>query len=370
MRKTIALILTVLIIFALSTEAFAEAKGTVLIDAESGRVLFSRNKDERLPMASTTKIMTALIALEQTDADERFTVSGSAIAVEGSSMGLLPGDSVTLRVLAEGMLLASGNDAANAAAVRVAGSVPAFVRLMNERAAELGMKNTSFMTPSGLDGERHCSTAYDMALLGRAALQNPDFAAICGRVSMTAEYGNPPYRRELYNHNRLLRTLEGATGVKTGFTKKAGRCLVSSAERDGVKLICVTLGCPEDWDYHTRLYEDYFAVLKQTPLEHRVPAVTVPVTGGTANSVALYAKPVSAALFEGEEESITTVLSTEPFLFAPVEHETVAGWAYFFSNGMLIAKTPLVTKNSVEAKRYEKSFWHKIKDKFNFQENR
>ena len=187
MRKTIALILTVLIIFALSTEAFAEAKGAVLIDAESGRVLFSRNKDERLPMASTTKIMTALIALEQTDADERFTVSGSAIAAEGSSMGLLPGDSVTLRVLAEGMLLASGNDAANAAAVRVAGSVPAFVRLMNERAAELGMKNTSFMTPSGLDGERHCSTAYDMALLGRAALQNPDFAAICGRVSMTAE---------------------------------------------------------------------------------------------------------------------------------------------------------------------------------------
>lgn len=370
MRKIIPLLLSVLIIFALSTEAFASAKGAVLMDAESGRVLFSHNKDERLPMASTTKIMTALIALEQTDADERFTVNGSAVAVEGSSMGLLPGDSVTLRVLAQGMLLASGNDAANAAAVRVAGSVPAFVKLMNERAAEFGLRNTSFMTPSGLDGEKHYSTAYDMALLARSALQNPDFEEICGKASMTAEYGNPPYRRLLSNHNRLLKTLDGATGVKTGFTKKAGRCLVSSAERNGVKLICVTLGCPDDWDYHTKLYDDYFAVLKSTPLEHRVPAVTVPVTGGTANSVALYAKPVSAALFAEEEESISVVLSTEPFLFAPAEHGTVVGWAYFYSDGMLIAKTPLLTKNSVGVKQYKKSLWQKIKDKFSFQENR
>ena len=167
MRRTVALILSVLIIAVLSTEAFADAKSAVLIDAESGRVLFSHNKDERLPMASTTKIMTALIALEQTDADKSFAVKASDVAVEGSSMGLLPGDKVTLRILAQGMLLASGNDAANAAAVRVAGSVPAFVKLMNERARELGLKNTSFMTPSGLDGEKHYSTAYDMAMLAR-----------------------------------------------------------------------------------------------------------------------------------------------------------------------------------------------------------
>ena len=366
MRKIIALFLSVFAIFALSTEAFADARGAVLIDAESGRVLFSHNKDERLPMASTTKIMTALIALEQTDADERLAVNGSAVAVEGTSMGLLPGDSVTLRILAQGMLLASGNDAANAAAVRVAGSVPAFVSLMNKRAEELGLKNTSFMTPSGLDGEKHYSTAYDMAMLARAALKNPDFAAICGKTSIAAEYGNPPYRRWLSNHNRLLKTLDGATGVKTGFTKKAGRCLVSSAERDGVSLICATLSCPDDWEYHTRLYNDYFAMLKAVPLEHRIPACTVPVTGGTANSVALYANPVSAALFTEEEENIRVVLSTEPFLFAPVERDTVVGWAYFYLDGVLLAKTPLLTKNSVEIKQYEKSFWQKIKDKFDF----
>lgn len=366
MRRTVALILSVLIIAVLSTEAFADAKSAVLIDAESGRVLFSHNKDERLPMASTTKIMTALIALEQTDADKSFAVKASDVAVEGSSMGLLPGDKVTLRILAQGMLLASGNDAANAAAVRVADSVPAFIKLMNERARELGLKNTSFMTPSGLDGEKHYSTAYDMAMLAREALKNPDFAEICGKTSIAAEYGNPPYKRWLSNHNRLLKSLEGATGVKTGFTKKAGRCLVSSAERDGVSLICATLSCPDDWDYHTKLYNDYFALLKSFELEHLVPATAVPVTGGTANSVVLYAKPVSASLFAEEEEDIRVVLSTEPFLFAPVESKTVVGWAYFYSDSVLIAKTPLLTKNSVDVKQYKKGFWQKITDKFGF----
>lgn len=366
MRKTAALILSVLMIFVFGVDAFAEAKGAVLIDAENGRVLFSHNKDERLPMASTTKIMTALLALEQADADEWFTVNGSAIAVEGSSMGLLPGDRVTLRTLADGMLLASGNDAANAAAVHISGSVPAFVRLMNKRASELGLKNTSFMTPSGLDGEQHYSTAYDMAQLAREAVKNPDFAAICGRSSLCTEYGNPPYTRWLSNHNRLLKTLEGTNGVKTGFTKKAGRCLVSSAERDGVSLICATLSCPDDWEYHTRLLNDYFAVLKSTPLEHKVSAVSIPVTGGTAKAVALCPAAVSAALFAEEEDTLQVVLSTELFLFAPVEKGAVVGWASFYTDGVLVAKTPLVTKNPVEAVKTEKSFWQKIKEKFCF----
>ena len=149
-------------VFALSTECFAAPKGAVLMDGKNGRVLFELNMDERLPMASTTKIMTALIALEEENLDEFFPVSKAAVTVEGSSMGLLPGDFVTLRNLAAGMLLASGNDAANAAAIRISGSVEKFVRLMNERAEEMGLRNTSFGTPSGLDGENHFSTAYDM----------------------------------------------------------------------------------------------------------------------------------------------------------------------------------------------------------------
>ena len=141
--------------FFLSTESFATPKAAVLIEKESGRVLFELNKDKILPMASTTKIMTALIALEEDKIDDYFAVDNRAIKVEGSSMGLLPGDRATLRVLAAGMLLSSGNDAANAAAVKISGSVEKFVSLMNERAKEMGLESTSFETPSGLDGENH-----------------------------------------------------------------------------------------------------------------------------------------------------------------------------------------------------------------------
>ncbi len=357
--------MSAIIIFVMSTPCFADAEGAVLIDAENGRILFEHNSSKQLPMASTTKIMTALLTLEEQDIDELFTVNSSAIMVEGSSMGLLEGDKVSLRVLASGMLLASGNDAANAAAVRVAGSIPDFVKLMNERAEEIGMKNTSFETPSGLDGENHYSTAYDMALLAMEAIKNPDFAEICGSSSMQLEYGNPPYLRWLSNHNRLLKTLDGATGVKTGFTKKSGRCLVSSAERDGVSLICVTLNCPDDWNYHAAIYNEYFAALESTSLETLVNAVTVPVSGGVANAVSLSAVPVSASLKSGEYERLKVVLSLEPFLFAPVEEGTVAGHVYFYLDNEKIAETSLVTKNPVSQKTPPKrTFWQKIEDIF------
>ena len=186
----------VLISFCLSMECFSAPKGAVLIDSENGRVFYEFDKDEKLPMASTTKIMTALIALEEENPDEYFSVRKSDITVEGSSMGLLPEDKVTLRILAEGMLLASGNDAANAAAIRISGSVEKFVRLMNKRAKDMGLKSTSFETPSGLDGKNHYSTAYDMAILAKNALKNPDFAKICGSESVKTEYGNPPYPRK------------------------------------------------------------------------------------------------------------------------------------------------------------------------------
>ncbi len=369
MRKLICLLLTIVTILNMSTLCFADAESAVLIDAKNGRILFEHNSSKQLPMASTTKIMTALIALEEPYLDEMFTVDSTAINVEGSSMGLLEGDKVSLRTLAAGMLLASGNDAANAAAVRVAGSILDFVKLMNERAAEIGMANTSFETPSGLDGEEHYSTAYDMALLAMEALENPDFAAICSSSSMQLEYGNPPYLRWLSNHNRLLKTFDGATGVKTGFTKKSGRCLVSSAERDGVSLICVTLNCQDDWSYHAALYNKYFAELDATSLETLVNAVTVPVSGGVANAVLLSVKPVSASLKSGEYEDIKVVLSLEPFLFAPVEKGTVAGHASFYLDNTKIAETVLVTKNPVAQKTPPKrNFWQKIKDIFNDEE--
>lgn len=330
--------------FLLSTECFALPKSAVLIDKESCRVLFELNKDEPLPMASTTKIMTALITLEEENTDDYFTVDEKAITVEGSSMGLKKGDKASLRILAAGMLLASGNDAANAAAVKISGSTESFVKLMNERAKEMGLESTSFETPSGLDGEKHFSTAYDMAILAKNALENPDFAAICGEKTYAAEYGNPPYRRRITNHNKLLSTLEGATGVKTGFTKKAGRCLVSSAEREGVSLICVTLGCPDDWNYHKELYEEYFKKLKAVSAAEGMET-KVSVCGGESVSVAAKALPVSLSLFVGEEPE--SVFSIPPFVFAPVEKGDILGKVIFYLDGKAIGETPLTAKESV-----------------------
>ena len=325
----------------LCTVSFADCGAAVLIDGATGRVFFEQDKDAILPMASTTKIMTALLALEEEDLDQYFTVNSRAIRVEGSSMGLEAGDRVTLRVLAAGMLLASGNDAANAAAVRIAGSAGAFSVRMNLRAAEIGMTNTHFVTPSGLDDEAHYSTAYDMALLAREALKNPDFAAICSQSSMRSRYGNPPYDRWLTNHNRLLKMVEGATGVKTGFTKKSGRCLVSSAERNGVSLICVTLRCSDDWNYHKEIYEKYFGLLRSEELSGLVGGIRVPVAGSAVPTVRCAVGPVSAALLEGELQRVGAEVFPEPFLFAPVEAGEMVGRAVFSLDGEEIASAEI-----------------------------
>lgn len=364
MKRIGAMGIAFFLLVFLSVPSFAKAKGMVLIDGKNGRVLFEENKDERFPMASTTKIMTALIALEDRNPDVPFVVDKDAIRVEGSSMGLSEGDMVTLRTLATGMLLASGNDAANAAAVRISGSLSSFIKKMNERAALLGMENTRFQTPSGLDAEGHYSTAYDMAILAKEALKNRNFAEICGKSKAQVSFGNPPHKQWLSNHNRLLKELSGATGVKTGFTKKAGRCLVSSAERDGVALVCVTLGCPDDWETHTVLYERFFKELLAVGLENKVPAMVIPVTGGLAKGVSVSAEPVDASLREEEVKRIEVVLSTEPFLFAPVKAGHIVGKAKFYLDGAQIAETVLKTKYPVPAKSDSQTWLQKLKDQW------
>lgn len=228
------------------------AVSAVLINADSGFVVFEKNAYERRAMASTTKIMTALLTAEAGALDVRFTADSYAINVEGTSMGLREGDIVTRRALLYGMLLPSGNDAANAAAVSVGGSMSAFVELMNKKAKALGLKNTSFANPSGLDANGHYTTAYDLAILTSAALRNKVFSDICRRSDVRTEFGNPPYMRTLANSNKMLWRYDGCIGVKTGFTDNARRCLVSAAERNGVKLIAVTLNAP---DIAPKIYE-------------------------------------------------------------------------------------------------------------------
>lgn len=333
--------------------AAQQAKGAVVIDGGSGRVLYEKDCDARLPMASTTKIMTALLTLEQPDLDGAFPVDRNAIRVEGSSMGLREGDTVTLRTLAYGMLLPSGNDAANAAAVRIAGTKEAFVRLMNERAAELGLENTHFMTPSGLDEDTHYSSARDMAMLAREALANPAFAEICGKSSAKVQFGNPPYDRWLTNHNKLLKYYPGVTGVKTGFTGRAGRCLVSSAQRDGVELIAVTLGCPDDWNVHMRLYDACFAKARRQTVA--LPALALPVAG--AGAVSTVWSGNEATLLEGEEAEV--LVTAEHFLFAPVEAGRVVGKAAVRAGEETVAEFDLVAAESASLPEPE-TWWQKL----------
>lgn len=222
------------------------AKAAVLIEATTGRVLYAQNAHEALPMASTTKIMTALIALEEGKLQDIVTAGPNAFGVPGTSIYLQQGEQLPLEDMLYGLMLASGNDAAVAIAEHIGGTVSDFCQRMTERAAELGCENTVFSTPHGLPSSNHHTTAYDLALITRAALQNETFRQIVSTQRASIPWANHDYDRVLTNKNRLLSSYPGAIGVKTGYTKAAGRCLAFAAERDGMTLIGAVLNCP-DW---------------------------------------------------------------------------------------------------------------------------
>lgn len=326
------------------------AEAAVVMDADSGRLLYAQNPDKRLANASTTKIMTALLTLEQPDQDRYFTVDSDAIQVEGTTMGLQPGDSVTLHQLAAGMLLPSGNDAANAAAVEIAGSEEAFVRLMNQRAAELGLENTQYRNPSGLDAEGHYSSARDLAILAAHALENEDFADIVSKQEIRMAFGNPPYNRSLYTTNKLLERYPYAIGVKTGYTDDAGLCLVTAAEKDGTRLIIVTLNGKDDVNTHMRLYEHFFPLLARVDLSGFTEGLSVPVTGGTRDSVAAVpAAEPEAALLEREYDELTREVELPQFVYAPVEAGQVLGEIRLLSGDKVVWQSALVADSDVPA---------------------
>lgn len=350
---------------AQNIQADTSAQSAILIDVDNGRVYYEKNADAVLPMASTTKIMTALVVLESgMNLDEFFVVDSSAIMVEGSSMGLQKGDKVTLRSLCYGMLLPSGNDAANAAAVRVAGTVENFCSMMNERAKEMGLNNTNFQTPSGLDDDNHHTTARELAIITYNTMKNEDFREICKRTTATVEFGNPPYKRTLYNHNRLLRTYEGTIGVKTGFTKKSGRCLVSAVERDGVGLICVTLNAPNDWNDHKKLYNSAFDTLARLEIEDPNTQYTIKVTGGMKSSVILVPESFpTASLAMGEVANIKKSITIDPFAYAPVKTGDVLGEVVYTLGTVELARVNLVSTEDVARITVKKNFFTQLLDK-------
>ncbi|MCL1824117.1 MAG: D-alanyl-D-alanine carboxypeptidase [Oscillospiraceae bacterium] len=320
------------------------AKSAILINMDTGAVIFEKNSLERRAMASTTKIMTALLTLESGNLDTQFTVDPYAIRVEGSSMGLREGDIVTKKILAAGMLLPSGNDAAQAGAVCVAGSLPEFVKRMNERAALLNLSDTHFANPSGLDANGHYSTAYDLALLTIEALQNKEFTELCGLQEQRVEFGNPPFGRWLYNNNRLLYMYNSTIGVKTGFTDNAGRCLVTAARKNGVTLIAVTLGAPNDWQDHMNMYDYGFSVVKNQIVDYDVSKLFVNVAGGEKETAAVkFAEMPSIPLSDAEMRLVDIKTSIMPFIYAGFEEGEQVGILQFYYNGKLLKTVSLVT---------------------------
>lgn len=348
-KKAVALA-TVLICASLVFSAQAvSAKAYALVDQSSGRLIEGANTDERLPMASTTKIMTGLIACESGRLDETVTISAEEIRIEGSSMGLQDGEKLTLRELTYGLLLESGNDAANVIAVTLDGSVTAFAQKMNARARKLGLTGTHFANSSGLDAPEHYTTALDLARLGAAAMNNPEFAKIVGTRKIKIPYAGTANARTLFNHNRLLSTFDGMLGIKTGFTEKDGRCLVTCARRGGVTLVAATLKDPDDWDDHTKLLESGFARLKPQRLISDKLTLSAKVAGGAAETVNLECDPdVTAALAEGELEKVNMTVELPEFVYAPVKKGQKLGRLVFTVDGQTVAATPLTAADSVK----------------------
>lgn len=335
-----------------------QAKGWVLMEAASGRMILSNAPHEKLPMASTTKIMTALITLEQPNLDEYFTVDTAAITVEGSSMGLRQGDQTTLRTLAAGMILPSANDGARAAAVRISGSEAAFAQLMNDYASKLGMANTCFSTASGLDQGEHYSTAYDMGLLATRALKNDEFVKLCSSTYLNVQYGNPPYMRTLHNHNKLISSYQDAIGVKTGFTKKAGRCLVSAAEREGLTLVMVTLNAADDFNTHRAMYEWAFDNMHFLKVNDRVETASIAVTGGIKQRLSLQVPwEFGAYLTPQEAAHIGISINIPPFVYAPIKKGEAVGEVVMKLSDSTLAAAPIVAAETIGVPVKER-FWH------------
>ena len=234
-------------------EIFAD--GAVLIDGRSREILYSKECDKRLPMASTTKIMTALVAAETLSGDEYVKVPKECAGIEGSSIYLEVGETVSVKTLLYGLMLESGNDAAYTLAATCSGSIGEFCALMNKKAKDMGLIDTHFTNPHGLHDENHYTTAYELCVIASEALENDTFRKIVSTKSMYAKSTFSDAMRYFSNHNKLLRSYSGANGVKTGFTKKAGRCLVTSAERDEERFVAVTLNDGNDWRDHTAMLD-------------------------------------------------------------------------------------------------------------------
>lgn len=337
-------------VYSNASEISVSAESAVVLNADTGEILYSKNPYEKRGMASTTKIMTSLVALEYGNLTDTVKAKLSDVTVEGTSIGLKEGDEVSLETLVAGMLLESGNDAANVTATMIGGSKEKFSQLMNKKAKELGMLSTNFKNPSGLTEEGHYSTAYDMALLASETIKNQKFRELCSTRSYKATYGTPQYQRTFYNHNKFLSIFDGALGIKTGFTKASGRCLVTAAERDGVTLVAVTLNARDDWNDHVKMMEYAFGILEIKTADFDAAGIKVSVVGSQKKQVSVkLSSPLSFASTK-DFKDYETVVYVKPFLYAGVNEGDYVGWVEIKNkDGKVITSSYLVSAETAKA---------------------
>ena len=350
----------IILIEMLSYSADAiSARSAILIDSSSGRILYEHNSYQKLPMASTTKIMTGLLACESGKLNKMVKTSPFASGTEGSSLWLKIGEKQTLENLTYGLMLKSGNDAAVAIAEYLGGSVDAFALLMNKKAREIGAVNTNFVNPHGLDSEGHYTTAYDLALIAREAMKNDKFREIVSTKTYSIPMQGENWDRALKNHNKLLWKYEGCTGIKTGFTKKCGRCLVSSAKIDNQELICVTLNAPDDWNDHMSLLDSGFKNYKTKTIAKKGEKAYYFTYDKDSNRKVklLYGDDYKIAVSESD------IIKTEieyTGVSAPAKKGTVAGYMIVYCNGEEIERIKLETAEDIKKLTFLKKIINRV----------
>ena len=351
---TAAALLAAVLILPVRAGAISAEKAIVM-DAATGRVLYGKNTDSESLIASTTKIMTALVVAEQCNVLDRVRIMKEAVGVEGSSMYLREGEILTVQELLYGLMLHSGNDAAVALAIYCGGTVECFAELMNDKARQLGMKDSHFENPNGLDAPDHYSTARDLAILASYAMENPIFYKTVSARNITVG------QRHLRNHNKLLWLYEGADGVKTGYTRAAGRILVSSATRNGRRLIAVTINAPDDWNDHMAMLNQGFSGFEQRRIVSSGEIIGfAEIAGGFSGNVQLLAADnFDYAL--APDEKVSFVMPGTGFVYAPVACGADAGFVHVCVDGKSVGKVPVQYGETIEQVPQEKqNFWQRL----------
>ncbi len=341
MRKILSIIFSILAMLPFpqikSTDTFASASSSeIIIEATGGRVLFESNADEQRPMASTTKILTAIIAIERCDCDDVVTVQKECVGIEGSSIYLEEGEKLTVKELLYGLMLQSGNDCAAALAYHISGSIDKFADLMNQTALSIGAEDSHFVNPHGLHDDNHYTTARDLAKIAAYAMTNPIFKEIVSTRRVEISWASHEYNRILINKNKMLNEMEGATGIKTGFTKKAGRCLVSSCERNGMTLICVVLNCPPMFERSKALLNNAYAeyrMIKIYDCSHIIDFI--PVENDEPCGIYLK-RDIILPLTESEQNNLLIEYDYPKELKAPFKKDTEIGEVRIFASNKLI----------------------------------